>query len=84
MQLDSSGNPIPTYTQANVEAFALAYTGWTYPTQTGATLQKHNPAYWIGPMVPFESTHNETAKVASSRLAARRSHFRLVNRLKTI
>ena len=35
LQLDSSGNPIPTYTQANVEAFALAYTGWTYPTQAG-------------------------------------------------
>ena len=62
MQLDSSGNPIPTYTQANVEAFALAYTGWTYPTQAGATLQKHNPAYWIGPMVPFESNHNAAAK----------------------
>jgi uncharacterized protein (DUF1800 family) len=63
MQQDSSGNPIPTYTQANVEAFALAYTGWTYPTQAGATLQKHNPAYWIGPMVPFESNHNVAAKV---------------------
>jgi hypothetical protein len=33
LQLDSSGNPIPTYTQANVDAFALAYTGWTYPTR---------------------------------------------------
>jgi uncharacterized protein (DUF1800 family) len=63
MQLDSSGNPIPTYTQANVEAFALAYTGWTYPTQPGMTLAKHNPAYWIGPMIPFESNHNTTAKV---------------------
>lgn len=62
LQLDSGSNPIPTYTQANVEAFALAYTGWTYPTQSGATLQKHNPAYWIGPMVPFESNHNMTAK----------------------
>ena len=63
LQLDSSGNPIPTYTQANVEAFALAYTGWTYPTQAGMTLAKHNPTYWIGPMVPFESNHNMTAKV---------------------
>lgn len=62
LQLDTSGNPIPTYTQANVQSFALAYTGWTYPTQAGATPQKHNPAYWIGPMVPFESNHNATAK----------------------
>src|SRR5208283_4838354 len=52
-----------TYTQANVQAFALAYTGWTYPTQTGATLQKHNPAYWIGAMVPFESNHNAASKI---------------------
>jgi uncharacterized protein (DUF1800 family) len=63
LQLDTSGNPIPTYTQADVDSFALAYTGWTYPTQTGMTLAKHNPAYWIGPMVPFESNHNTTAKV---------------------
>jgi uncharacterized protein (DUF1800 family) len=61
--LDSSGNPIPTYTQANVQAFALAYTGWTYPTMTGSTLQQHNPANWIGAMVPFESNHNVAAKI---------------------
>ena len=61
-QLDSSGNRIATYTQADVDAFALAFTGWTYPTQAGSTLVKHNPAYWIGPMVPFESNHNTTAK----------------------
>ena len=46
-----------------MQAFALAFTGWTYPTQTGSTLQKHNPAYWIGPMVPFESNHNTAAKI---------------------
>jgi uncharacterized protein (DUF1800 family) len=62
LQLDSSGNPIPTYTQADVDSFALAYTGWTYPTQTGMTLAKHNPAYWIGQMAPFESNHNMAAK----------------------
>jgi uncharacterized protein (DUF1800 family) len=63
LQLDSSGNPIPTYTQANVQAFALAFTGWTYPTLSGGTLQKHNPTNWIGPMVPFESNHNMAAKI---------------------
>jgi uncharacterized protein (DUF1800 family) len=58
----SNGAPIPTYTQSTVDEFAVAYTGWTYPTEPGATLQKHNPAYWTGPMVPFESNHDETAK----------------------
>ena len=61
-QLDSSGNPIPTYTQDTVEAFARAYTGWTYPTEPGATPQKHNPAYWNGPMVAFESNHDSGSK----------------------
>jgi uncharacterized protein (DUF1800 family) len=62
MQLDSGGNPIPTYSQDEVEAFARAYTGWTYPTESGATPQKHNPSYWIGPMVAFESNHDTDAK----------------------
>ncbi len=62
LQLDSSGNPIPTYTQANVQAFARAFTGWTYPTAPGTTLLKHNPAYWLGPMVPFESNHDDDAR----------------------
>ena len=30
LQLDGSGNPIPVYTEAQVQAFARAYTGWTY------------------------------------------------------
>ena len=61
-QADGSGNPIPTYTQATVSAFALVYTGWTYPTQAGATLLKHNPAYWVGPMEALDSNHDMTAK----------------------
>jgi len=62
LRLDSSGNPIPTYTQTEVQAFARAYTGWTYPTAPGGTLSKHNPAYWLGPMVAFESNHDVAAK----------------------
>jgi uncharacterized protein (DUF1800 family) len=61
-QLDSSGNLIPTYNQTEVQAFARAYTGWTYPTAPGATLQKHNPQYWIGPMQALESNHDTASK----------------------
>jgi uncharacterized protein (DUF1800 family) len=61
-QLDSSGNPIPTYTQNDVMALGRAFTGWTYPTELGQTLQKHNPSYYGGPMVPFESNHDTGAK----------------------
>jgi hypothetical protein len=62
VQLDSSNNPIPTYSQDQVQEFALAYTGWTYPTMPGATQQKHNPAYWTGPMVSMNSDHDMTPK----------------------
>ena len=61
-QLDSGGNQIATYTQNTVEAFALAYTGWTYPLAPGATQQTYNPAYWTGPMVAVDSNHDTTAK----------------------
>ena len=63
LQHDSGGNPIPTYSQADVQAFARAFTGWTYPTQPGMTLQKHNPTYWIGPMEALDSNHDTAAKV---------------------
>jgi uncharacterized protein (DUF1800 family) len=62
LQLDGSGNPIPTYSQNDVQNFAEVYTGWTYPTAPGATLVKHNPVYWLGAMQPFESNHDTTSK----------------------
>jgi uncharacterized protein (DUF1800 family) len=61
-QLDPRGNPIPTYSQDMVEAFARAYTGWTYPTMPGATPMKHNPPYWNGPMVADDANHDTSPK----------------------
>ena len=60
--LDGLGNPIPTYTQNDVMALGRSFTGWTYPTMPGATPLKHNPSYYGGPMVPFESNHDSGAK----------------------
>jgi uncharacterized protein (DUF1800 family) len=62
LMLDSNSNPIPTYDQTTIQNFAKVYTGWTYPTKPGAVLQRHNPAYYIGPMVPFEANHDITSK----------------------
>jgi len=62
LKLDGSGNLIPTYDQNAVEAVARAFTGWTYPLAPGGTQQKHNPAYWIGPMVAVDTNHDLTAK----------------------
>jgi len=61
-QLDSGGTQIPTYTQNTVEAFALAYTGWTYPLAPGATQQTYNPSYWTGQMVAVDSNHDMESK----------------------
>jgi hypothetical protein len=59
----SSGSPIPTYDQTTIQNFAKVYTGWTYPTRPGAVLLRiHNPAYYIGPMAPFEANHDTTSK----------------------
>ncbi len=64
LQLDGSGNPIPTYTQAQVQEFAAAYTGWTYATASGGVPTKfpNNTANYLAPMVAVESEHDTTSK----------------------
>ena len=62
VQHDAKGQPIPTYTQSDVAELARVFTGWTYPTKPGAKLQAHNPAYYIGPMEPFEANHDTGSK----------------------
>jgi uncharacterized protein (DUF1800 family) len=61
-QVDSTGLPLTTYTQDDVMALGRSFTGWTYPTQSGQSLQKHNPSFYGGPMVAFESNHDGGAK----------------------
>jgi len=56
-QVDGQGNPIPTYNQAVIQAFAHVFTGWTYPLGCGDTLTDDGHNYnecYIGQMfVPF-------------------------------
>ncbi|HUI77002.1 MAG TPA: DUF1800 family protein [Bryobacteraceae bacterium] len=60
--LDNSGNPVPTYSQNDVMALGLAFTGWTYPAMPGMSSQTHNPQYYGGNMVPVDSNHDMEAK----------------------
>ncbi len=60
-QLDDNGEPIPTYTQADIEEFARVYTGWNYPgIDWGA---------WEGlsdkrqPMEAWEQYHDDDPKI---------------------
>jgi uncharacterized protein (DUF1800 family) len=62
LKLDAQNNPQPTYAQTDIQSFARAYTGWTYPTQAGSMLQKHNPVNWLGPMEALDSNHDVAAK----------------------
>jgi len=64
-QLDISNNPIPTYDESVVQGFAHVFTGWTFPTQPGQVLQRHNSAYYGlppygSPMENFASNHDTT------------------------
>jgi uncharacterized protein (DUF1800 family) len=65
MQLDGNGNPIPVYTETQVQAFARAYTGWTYATSTGTASPKfpNNTANYDSPMAAVESAHDTTSKI---------------------
>jgi len=63
LQLDGSGNPIEVYTETQVQAFARAYTGWTYAPAAGVTSKFTNPANYTAPMVGVESAHDMTSKI---------------------
>ncbi len=65
LQLDANGQPIPVYTEAQVQAFARAYTGWTYANATGSgqPAKYPNPANYTMPMAALESAHDVSAKM---------------------
>jgi uncharacterized protein (DUF1800 family) len=64
LQTDSSGNPIPTYTELQVEAFARAYTGWTNANPDGSTPSSFNYTHnWLHLMVPVENQHDMSQKI---------------------
>jgi len=67
VQTDASGNPIPTYTQADVQQLAKALTGWTYSSPTGTTGAGGNWNYYPGPMIPVPGKHVTSAKTVLGR-----------------
>jgi uncharacterized protein (DUF1800 family) len=57
IRLDAAGRPVPTYDLDEIEGFARAFTGWTYPTIPGATARNNNPRNYLGNMIPVTATH---------------------------
>ncbi len=64
LQLDANGDPIPVYTQTQVQAFARAYTGWTYANAAGGSATKfpNGTPNLDAPMAAVESAHDTTSK----------------------
>jgi len=65
LQLDTNGNPIPTYDEVAIQNFARAFTGWTYKTCCGITQTfptKTNQADWTSPMVSVDAQHDAGSK----------------------
>ena len=63
-KLDASGNMIPSFTQGQVQAFARAYTGWTFAALGGGSPAKfpNGVVSYDLPMAAVESAHDTTVK----------------------
>jgi uncharacterized protein (DUF1800 family) len=64
LDLNGQGAPQPVYTQAQVQAYARALTGWTYANPSGGvpTSFPNGVPNYDQPMQPIEVSHDETAK----------------------
>ena len=61
--LDANGQTIQPYTEQQVQAFAKAFTGWTYARADGATPAfPNNTQFYLAPMVPLDIHHDKSAK----------------------
>lgn len=62
-QLDGQGQPIPTYTNANITEFARVFTGLSYGPASQTNFDTYpNPPQWITPMRGFDAHHDLAAK----------------------
>ncbi|MES2706276.1 MAG: DUF1800 family protein [Verrucomicrobiota bacterium] len=61
--LDPQGQPIPTYTNANITEFARVFTGLSYGPATQNNFDAYpNPPQWIVPMRGFDVYHDLAPK----------------------
>lgn len=64
VQKDGSGNPIPTYSESDVQGFARAYTGWTFSNADGSAPTKfpNNSTAYDYPMQSVAANHDTGTK----------------------
>jgi uncharacterized protein (DUF1800 family) len=63
VRTNADSEPIPTYSQDDIQAFARVFTGWTYSAWAGSTSRWVNPPKMVGAMVPIEAQHDNAEKV---------------------
>ncbi len=63
-KVDAQGAPIPTYTEAHVQAFAHALSGWTYASASGCpAVGRSNTASYAAKMIGCDVNHDSTSRV---------------------
>ncbi len=62
---DSSGEPLPAYTQTDTENLARTLTGWSWGGSSGYS----SPVNWLDPMKAFDAQHDTTAKTLVGNVA---------------
>jgi len=62
LQLDSTGQPIPTYNQATIVQTANVFTGWAYQNPAKSPSFTGSPADWYDPMELYPAYHDTTQK----------------------
>ncbi len=67
-KIGANGKPIPTFGEAEVKGFAMAFSGWTFASQNpGTPSEFHNAdenldSNWTTPMKAFASMHSPESK----------------------
>ena len=61
---DANGNPLPSYTQADIENLARVFTGWSWRESDPSrqNLRSYDPGDELFPMQAFERFHDTDAK----------------------
>jgi uncharacterized protein (DUF1800 family) len=62
LQLDMTGQPIPTYNQATIVQTANVLTGWSYQNTAKNPSFTGSPADWYDPMQLYPAFHDNTQK----------------------
>lgn len=62
LKLDSSGQPIPTYTQETIVQTAKVFTGWAFNSTAANPNFRSSAADYINPMMLYPAFHDDTQK----------------------